>query len=151
RLRGGRPGGRAARVPRAPAAVRRAAGGGRRVSAPSQQTRLGLEVLTVSAALGIGADALLRATPWGLNALLCTVGVVAAAGWIVRRRQIAVSGDAPWLALTALLLGSNFVARGSHWLRAWDALGGASGGGLCLSLLSGPCVRSRHPGECLYG
>ncbi len=121
------------------------------MSAPSQQTRLGLEVLTVSAALGIGADALLRATPWGLNALLCTVGVVAAAGWIVRRRQIAVSGDAPWLALTALLLGSNFVARDSNWLRACDALGIAIVGALAWSSLRGTSLRGRHPWDYVQG
>src|SRR6267143_1337243 len=151
RLRGGRLGGRAARLPRPSAAVRRPAGGGRGMSAPSQQTQLGLEVLAVSAGLGIGADALLRSTPWGLNALLCTVAVVAAAGWIVRRRQIAVSGDATWLGVTALLLGLNFVARDSSWLRALDALGIAIVGALAWCSLRGVSLRGRHPWDYVQG
>ena len=121
------------------------------MSAPSQQTQLGLEVLAVSAGLGIGADALLRSTPWGLNALLCTVAVVAAAGWIVRRRQIAVSGDATWLGVTALLLGLNFVARDSSWLRALDALGIAIVGALAWCSLRGVSLRGRHPWDYVQG
>src|SRR2546430_6774944 len=97
RLHRGRPGGRAARVPRAPAAVRRAAGGGRRMSAPSQQTRLGLEVLTVSAALGTGAAPRFPATPGGLTPFLATFGGGPAAGWILAPTQTAGSGDAPCL------------------------------------------------------
>src|SRR2546425_42293 len=94
RLRRGRPGRRAARLPLAPAPLRRPAGGGGGMTAVSEQTRLGLEILGASTALGIAGDALLRATPWGLNALLCTAGLVVAAAWIVRRRRIAVSGEA---------------------------------------------------------
>ena len=39
------------------------------MSALSERTRLGLEILGAGAALGIASDALLRVTPWGLNAL----------------------------------------------------------------------------------
>src|SRR5437667_254233 len=123
RLRGGRPGGRAARVPRAPAAVRRAAGSGGRMSALTERTRLGLEVLATGVVLGIAGDALLRATPWGLNAFLCTLALAAAAAWLVYRRRIAVGRDAPWLAMAAVLLGSNFTIRDSDALRALDAMG----------------------------
>src|SRR5437879_12641223 len=111
RLRGGRPGGRAARLPRAPAAVRRAAGSGRGMSALTERTRLGMEVLATGVVLGIAGDALLRATPWGLNAFLCTVALAAAAAWLVYRRRIAVGRDAPWLAMAAVLLGSHFTIR----------------------------------------
>src|SRR5207247_8685627 len=70
RLRGGRArrGGR--RISGARAALRRAAGSGGGMSAISGRTRLGLEILGAGAALGIWGDVLLRAVPWGLNALL---------------------------------------------------------------------------------
>src|SRR5437667_11844697 len=108
RFRGGRPGGRAARVPRAPAAVRRAAGSGGRMSALTERTRLGLEVLATGVVLGIAGDALLRATPWGLNAFLCTVALAAAAAWLVYRRRIAGGRDEPWHAMGYELMGSTY-------------------------------------------
>src|SRR5439155_272134 len=110
----GRPGGRAACVPRAPTAVRRAPGSGRRMSALTERTRLGLEVLATGVVLGIAGDALLRATPWGLNAFLCTVALAAAAAWLVYRRRIAVGRDAPWLAMAAVPVFRNVVATALH-------------------------------------
>jgi len=89
----------------------------------SARTRLGLEILGAGAALGVAGDALLRAMPWGLNALLCTIGLVAAAAWLVRRHRVAVSADAPWLGAAALLVASNFVARDSGTLQAFDTIG----------------------------
>ena len=93
------------------------------MSAIGGRTRLGLEILAAGAGLGVAGDTLLRAVPWGLNALLCTAGLVTAAAWLVRRHRIAVSADAPWLAAAALLIGSNFVARDSGTLQAFDAIG----------------------------
>jgi len=93
------------------------------MSAVSQRTRLGLEILGAGAGLGIAGDALLRAVPWGLNAMLCTTGLVAAAAWLVRRHRVAVSSDAPWLAAAALLVASNFVARDSATLQGFDTIG----------------------------
>src|SRR5207253_824697 len=69
------------------------------------------------------ADVLLRAVPWGLNALLCTTGLVTATAWLVRRHRVPVSSDAPWLAAAALLIASNFVARASVTLQAFDTIG----------------------------
>src|SRR5439155_25711037 len=111
------------RVSRAGAPLRRAAGSGGGMSAVSGKTRLGLEILAAGAGLGVASDALLRAVPWGLNALLCTTGLVAAATWLARRHRVAVSSDAPWLAAAALLIASNFVARDSRTLQAFDAIG----------------------------
>src|SRR5437660_404333 len=147
RLRGGRPGGRAARLPRAPAAVRRAAGSGRGMSALTERTRLGMEVLATGVVLGIAGDALLRATPWGLNAFLCTVALAAAAAWLVHRRRIAVGRDAPWLAMAAVLLGSNFAIRDSGALRALDAMGLAILLALAGLSLRGVALRGRDAWE----
>ncbi len=93
------------------------------MSAISGRTRLGLEILGAGAALGVAGDVLLRAVPWGLNALLCTTGLVTAAAWLVRRHRVPVSSDAPWLAAAALLIASNFVARASVTLQAFDTIG----------------------------
>jgi hypothetical protein len=93
------------------------------MSAVSGKTRLGLEILGAGVALGVASDALLRAMPWGLNALLCTTGLVTAAVWLVRRHHVAVSADAPWLGAAALLVASNFVARDSGTLHAFDTIG----------------------------
>jgi len=93
------------------------------MSAVSGKTRLGLEILGAGAALGVAGDALLRAVPWGLNTLLCTTGLVTAAVWLVRRHRVAVSADAPWLGAAALLVASNFVARDSGTLHAFDTVG----------------------------
>ncbi len=93
------------------------------MSAISGRTRLGLEILGASAALGVAGDILLRAMPWGLNALICTTGLVGAAAALVRRHRVPVSSDAPWLAAAALLIGSNFVARDSRTLHAFDTIG----------------------------
>src|SRR3989475_8704692 len=99
------------RIPQATAPLRRAARDCGGMNAMSEKTRLGLEILGAATVLGVSGDLLLRATPWGLNALLCTAGLVAAAAYIVHRHSIAVSADALWLAVAILLLASNFTAR----------------------------------------
>ena len=117
------------------------------MSALTDRTRLGLEVLATGAVLGIAGDALLRATPWGLNAFLCTVALAAAAAWLVYRRRIAVGRDAPWLAMAAVLLGSNFAARDSNALRALDAVGLAILLALAGLSLRGVALRGRDAWE----
>src|SRR5207249_2121471 len=101
----------------------------------------------ISVALGTAGGLRLRAPPRGLTALLCTVGLVAAAAWTARRRGTAVSGDAPWLAATALLLGSNFAARDSTFLRAFDAIGLAIVFSLAALSLQGVALRGRQAWE----
>jgi len=121
------------------------------MSALSDKTRLGLQVLGASAALGIAGDGLLRAVPWGLNAFLCTAALVAATAVMVRRQRIPVSGDAPWLAVTALLLASNFLARDSGALRAFDAVGLVIVGSLACFSLRGVALRGRSAWDYLLG
>src|SRR3989442_918342 len=117
------------------------------MNAMSEKTRLGLEILGAATVLGVSGDPLLRATPWGLNALLCTAGLVAAAAYIVHRHGIAVSADALWLAVAILLLASNFTARDSMALRALDSIGLAIL--CCLACLSlrGVAIRGLHAWE----
>src|SRR5438132_13816079 len=101
-------------------AARRSGGG---MSAISGRTRLGLEILGAGAALGVAVAWFRGAVPCGLIALLCTTGLVTATAWLVRRHRVPVSSDAPWLAAAALLIASNFVARASVTLQAFDTIG----------------------------
>jgi hypothetical protein len=114
------------------------------MSAVSDKTRLGLEILGAGAALGLAGDALLRAMPWGLNAFLCTTGLVTAAVWLVRRHRVAVSADAPWLGAAALLVASNFVARNSKTLQAFDAIGLVILLGVAFLSIQGVGLRGRE-------
>lgn len=114
------------------------------MSTVSERTRLGLEILGVGVVLGIAGDGLLRAMPWGLNALLCTSGLVAAAAWLVRRHRVAVSSDAPWLGAAALLVASNFVARDSGPLQAFDTLGLVIVLGVAFLSIQGVGLRGRQ-------
>jgi len=93
------------------------------MSAVSERTRLGLDILAAATLAGILGDALLRAAPWGLNAFACTAGLVAAAWWLVRRHRVPVSRDAVWLGAAALLVASNFVARDATILHLFDVVG----------------------------
>ncbi len=86
----------------------------------TQRPRLGLGVLGAALALGVTGDLLLRVMPWGLNVTLCTAALVAAGAALVRWERVAVSADAPWLALTVLLLGAAFARRDSRMLAAFD-------------------------------
>lgn len=90
--------------------------------AVSPRTRLALEIAVAGMAGGIVGDALLRAMPWGLNVAVGTVGLVAAAVLLVRRHRITPGPDAPWLAITALLLAAAFVRRDAAELARFDML-----------------------------
>lgn len=82
--------------------------------AMNAKTKQGLKVLEAALLLGILGDGLLRATPWGLNVLLWTSGVVIAlvvsmARW--RRRALLEGGH--WLLLPVILSAAAFAWRDS--------------------------------------
>ena len=54
----------------------------------TQRTKLGLEIAGAGVVAGITGDALLRAMPWGLNATIGTVLLVATGTWLVRRNKV---------------------------------------------------------------
>lgn len=113
------------------------------MTVPSAQTRLPFTVLGLALAVGILGDLLLRAMPWGINLALVTVALVAAGGWLVHRYRLAVSKDAAWLAITALLGAAAFVRRDSPTLQALDLLTVVAALGLAMLSVQGASIRLR--------
>ncbi|MGH7537412.1 MAG: DUF4153 domain-containing protein [Gemmatimonadales bacterium] len=85
----------------------------------SPRTRLGLTLAVTGLGLGVLGDQLLRA-PWGLNLVLFVLALAAAGTWVVRRFQLPVSADAPWLGTSVVLCAAAFVRRDSPTLQALD-------------------------------
>jgi len=86
------------------------------------KTKMGLEILAAGLVLGILGDLLLRAEPWGLNVTLCALALTGAATWLVRRHNVTPGPDAPWLALTVVLLGAAFMRRDAGGLEQFDVI-----------------------------
>jgi Domain of unknown function (DUF4153) len=109
----------------------------------SPRTRVAASIGLAALGLGVLADQLMRAVPWGLNLTVCALALVAAGAGIARRYRLPVSGDAPWLALTACLAAVAFVRRDSITMRTLDV--GTLGVILALTLLAaqGASVRQR--------
>ena len=93
-------------------------------------TRLGLALLPTALVIGLLGDALLRATPWGVNVFLWVLAGLACLLFLARRVGVAALGEGRWLAAPALLLAAGLAWRDSATLRALDI------GGLlaCLAL-----------------
>ena len=85
-------------------------------------TRLSLDIIAVAVLAGLAGDTLLRAMPWGLNVALCAAILVVAGFWLVRRYDLKPGPDAPWLAITVLLLGAAFLRRDAAVLTRFDIL-----------------------------
>ncbi|MGH7644538.1 MAG: DUF4153 domain-containing protein [Gemmatimonadales bacterium] len=103
--------------------------------------RLGLAVLGAAVGLGLAGDLLLRAVPWGLNVFLCTLALVASGAWLLRRGAIRPGPDAPWLGLTALLLGAAFVRRDATLLGAFYLMALAATLALAAAAVRGVPIR----------
>lgn len=80
-------------------------------------------ILCCAAALGILGDAWLRATPWGLNALLWLLVAAAAAFAVKQHAQIEVSPRARWLIAMGLFCATGLSWRDSAPLRAFNIVG----------------------------
>jgi len=114
----------------------------------SARTRLGLGILAVALGVGVLSDQLLRAWPWGVNVLLCTVAFLGGALWLVRRHRLPTTPDAAWLALTALLCAVAFVRRDSDALRLLDLMALLSA--LALAALGTQGLSLRNRGVTTY-
>jgi hypothetical protein len=67
------------------------------------KARLELSVLGTALVMGILADALLRAVPWGLNLLIWMAALSAAITFHARGRQETLSGGGQWLLVVMVL------------------------------------------------
>jgi hypothetical protein len=87
----------------------------------NQQSKSALGALIAALALGCAGDALLRETPWGLNAALWTL-LLAAAFWGVQaKRQRMKRNDVLFLAIL-VVLGALFAWRASVFLQFFQVL-----------------------------
>jgi hypothetical protein len=85
-------------------------------------TKLGFAILSAALVLGLLGDALLRATPWGLNVGLWMAALILVGIALVRRQRIALTGDGRWMAAPALLFAVAFAWRDSVTLKSLDTL-----------------------------
>jgi hypothetical protein len=89
----------------------------------NERTKRGLEVLEAALLLGILGDALLRATPWGLNITLWMSALfLAVLALLMRGRRKALEGEGRWLALPLIFFSLSFAWRDSLTLRTLDML-----------------------------
>ncbi|MFL6209639.1 MAG: DUF4153 domain-containing protein [Pyrinomonadaceae bacterium] len=89
----------------------------------NERTRQGLHALAAALLLGVLGDALLRATPWGLNFFLWTgAGLAASVALLERWRRTALKGDGGWLLLPIILFAAAFAWRDSPTLKWLDGL-----------------------------
>jgi hypothetical protein len=90
----------------------------------NNRTKLGLNILEAALLLGVLGDALLRATPWGLNVLLWTAALVAA----MHALRVRFGGrgswraDGGWLLLPIGFFAAAFAWRDSGTLKLLDGL-----------------------------
>jgi hypothetical protein len=89
----------------------------------NEKTKRGLEVLEAALLLGVLGDALLRATPWGLNVTLWMSALaLALLALLARGRRRAFVGEARWLFLPLLFFSAAFAWRDSLTLQILDVL-----------------------------
>ncbi|HEY0322318.1 MAG TPA: DUF4173 domain-containing protein [Pyrinomonadaceae bacterium] len=87
------------------------------------RTRRGLDILQAALILGVLGDALLRATPWGLNVLLWVVVALAAGlALLARWRRSALSNDSRRIILPLIFFAACFVWRDSPTLKLLDGI-----------------------------
>ena len=89
----------------------------------NERTRQGLHVVAAALVLGVLGDALLRATPWGLNFFLFVGALTAAACALLKHyRRAALKGEGGWLLLPILLFAAACAWRDSTTLKGLDLL-----------------------------
>ena len=81
-------------------------------------SKLALTILLVSLTLGLLGDALLRATPWGLNAALWIAALGLGLLAIVNVQRVPLTGGGRWLLIPAAIFAAGFAWRDSFTLQA---------------------------------
>ena len=85
-------------------------------------SRLGVSILGAALALGILGDALLRATPWGVNVALWTGLLVGALVGLARAHRVDLTGGGRWLVIPTLFFAAAFAWRASPTLNVLNLL-----------------------------
>src|SRR5688572_4596072 len=89
----------------------------------NERTKAGLEILQVSALIGVLGNILLRETPWGLNAFLFVTAFVAALLMLMlRRRPELLTKNTIALSGAMVFFASMFLFRDSIELRVYDTI-----------------------------
>jgi hypothetical protein len=86
------------------------------------ETRLGLLALGAAALLGLLGDLLLRALPWGVNAPLWILALVAGAGLLAHQAGLPLLRGSRWLALVAVAFACGIAVRDSSVMVAVNVL-----------------------------
>ena len=84
--------------------------------------RAGLTILGAALALGIVADGLLRAGPWGLNVVLFTMAILIAVLIIARYNRTTLTGGARWIAVPVVLFAAVWAWRDAPAVLAYSLL-----------------------------
>jgi hypothetical protein len=96
-----------------------------------ERTKQALTILKAALLLGVLGDALMRATPWGLNVLLWVGAIVGAVLFLLSRwRPRALTGGGHLLLLAAVMFAAAFAWRDSVTLNFLAGLGAALSLGL---------------------
>jgi hypothetical protein len=85
--------------------------------------RLELSVLGTALVMGILADALLRAVPWGLNLLIWSAGLSAAIAFHARCREETLAGGGQWWLVAVVLFALGVAWHDSPALKILSLLG----------------------------
>src|SRR5258708_3595280 len=88
----------------------------------SERTKTGISLLFAAIVLGVLGDLLLRATPWGLNALLWSSALVASIYALSKRKHLMPSRAACLVLGSVLLFAACFAWRDSVVLKAIDGI-----------------------------
>ncbi|MDX6711078.1 MAG: hypothetical protein QOH96_2094, partial [Blastocatellia bacterium] len=88
------------------------------------KTKIGLGILEAALIIGTLGDALLRATPWGLNAPLMVGALLISLALLARRTKKVdvLAGNGRWFVGAALFFAFAFAWRDSSVLNTLDAL-----------------------------
>jgi hypothetical protein len=92
------------------------------VSLVGERTKLGLGLIGVALVLGVLGDALLRATPWGVNFFVRIALLVGLAVSFARWGHMVTRGEGRWLVFVAIVFASGIVLRDSPVVVFLDVL-----------------------------
>jgi hypothetical protein len=88
-----------------------------------ERTRLGLGLIGVALALGGLGDALLRATPWGINFLIWVMALVGLTVLLANWGHVGSGGEGKWFTFVAVVFAAGVVVRDSPVVVLLDFFG----------------------------